>query len=170
MTWREAFLEQARSDFAMFDLLNEAKVPQCHVLHYLQMATEKLAKALSLSPRSQEAPPFTHAILVVQMQMIHQNRYLRAKLRPQRDGQLAALTTCRSLFGSQSDRHEWHLIKGVIRTALRIKGSAPERLKPELQLAQSKLLGRSIQGILWPRWSPGFSRSDIAIESTALAN
>ena len=44
--WADAFYEQARSDWALFRELNErGDVPRCHALHYLQMATEKLAKA-----------------------------------------------------------------------------------------------------------------------------
>lgn len=48
MTEHDAFLEQARSDFSAYEMLLRADppMPECHVLHYLQMATEKLAKAL----------------------------------------------------------------------------------------------------------------------------
>jgi len=49
VTQEEAFLAQARSDYVVFGRLQEAArddVPECHVLHYYQMATEKLAKAL----------------------------------------------------------------------------------------------------------------------------
>jgi len=49
VTQEEAFLAQARSDYLVFERLQEAArsdVSECHVLHYYQMATEKLAKAL----------------------------------------------------------------------------------------------------------------------------
>ena len=43
------FLIQARSDYQVFAILTEkwkkSNLPACHALHYLQMATEKLAKA-----------------------------------------------------------------------------------------------------------------------------
>jgi hypothetical protein len=43
------FLVQARSDFAVFELLQKLQrkgdLPACHALHYLQMATELLGKA-----------------------------------------------------------------------------------------------------------------------------
>lgn len=40
------FLVQARTDFAVFELLRrQADLPPCHALHYLQMATEMLGKA-----------------------------------------------------------------------------------------------------------------------------
>jgi hypothetical protein len=49
MQQQEAFLAQARSDYVVFEVLGakaRAEVPECHVVHYFQMATEKLAKAL----------------------------------------------------------------------------------------------------------------------------
>src|SRR4051794_872509 len=40
------FLVQARTDFAVFNLLKkQSNLPACHALHYLQMATEMLGKA-----------------------------------------------------------------------------------------------------------------------------
>jgi hypothetical protein len=36
---------QAKSDHGVFVLLRKQGVHDCHLLHYLQMATEKLAKA-----------------------------------------------------------------------------------------------------------------------------
>jgi hypothetical protein len=51
MTWREAYLEQARSDFAMYRRLMglEPQAPVHDQLHYLQMGCEKLAKAALLA-------------------------------------------------------------------------------------------------------------------------
>ena len=48
MTEQQAFLIQASSDYRVFRILlnlDRATVPACHALHYLQMSTEKLAKA-----------------------------------------------------------------------------------------------------------------------------
>jgi hypothetical protein len=48
MTEYEALHRQAESDLALFQLLSdEARdgVPECHPLHSLQMATEKITKA-----------------------------------------------------------------------------------------------------------------------------
>jgi hypothetical protein len=62
MTRAEAFFEQARSDFAVYELLQRqgtSAVPECHVLHYLQMATEKLAKAVAARTHIQ-VPPRRH--------------------------------------------------------------------------------------------------------------
>ncbi|MBI2302952.1 MAG: hypothetical protein HYU66_28940 [Armatimonadetes bacterium] len=49
MTWWEAYLRQARSDYALYERLHgehgERAAPVHDQLHYLQMACEKLAKA-----------------------------------------------------------------------------------------------------------------------------
>jgi hypothetical protein len=44
MSWRDAFFVQAWSDYAVFEIMDDNNYPRCHVLHYLQMTTEKLAK------------------------------------------------------------------------------------------------------------------------------
>lgn len=62
MTRRIAFLRQARSDFAAFDhLVRQPRlaIPQCHPLHYLQMAAEKLAKAV-LDAAGALNDPYSH--------------------------------------------------------------------------------------------------------------
>jgi len=66
--------KQARSDHAIFTRLRRDGVHQCHLLHYLQMTTEKLSKAYLW--RSGHAPPKTHTGFV---------RFLKALLdrRPQ---------------------------------------------------------------------------------------
>lgn len=44
--WAAAYHRQASSDWKLFvELLARGDVPACHALHFLQMATEKLAKA-----------------------------------------------------------------------------------------------------------------------------
>lgn len=44
--WAVAYHRQGGSDWVMFErLLDIGDVPPCHALHFLQMATEKLAKA-----------------------------------------------------------------------------------------------------------------------------
>lgn len=59
MDWRTAYLEQAKSDYAMLlELINE-QAPLCHRLHYLQMTTEKMAKGF-LTPKGGARYPKTH--------------------------------------------------------------------------------------------------------------
>ena len=63
MTEHEAYLRQARSDFAVFQLLLEQDrdiVPACHSLHYLQMATEKLAKAVAIVSEVRGFDKYSH--------------------------------------------------------------------------------------------------------------
>ena len=63
MTWRESFFEQARCDYAQYRVLNASKGSTCHQLHFLQMATEKLAKAFLCAP-SNTPPAKTHYAIV----------------------------------------------------------------------------------------------------------
>ena len=43
--YQELWWQQAQSDYEVFALVRGEGLPQCHSLHYLQMATEKIAKA-----------------------------------------------------------------------------------------------------------------------------
>jgi len=63
VTWREAYLRQARSDYEVYSFLNTPDVPLCHRLHYLQMASEKLAKSF-LSKGSRKPYKKTHIAFV----------------------------------------------------------------------------------------------------------
>jgi len=63
MNWREAYLAQAWSDYQVFQKLNIERHPLCHKLHYLQMATEKLAKGF-LCSANDPPPKKTHFALV----------------------------------------------------------------------------------------------------------
>lgn len=64
-TWRGAFFRQAREDFRMAHELRQAwlkdseNTPDCHWIHYLQMATEKLARGY-LAPVGGGKPKETH--------------------------------------------------------------------------------------------------------------
>lgn len=49
--WSRAFLIQAHSDWDTYQILKTSPCADCHGLHYLQMATEKLAKAAMLRTR-----------------------------------------------------------------------------------------------------------------------
>ena len=54
--WRTAYFRQARSDYETLQLLEEASAPFCQRLHYLQMATEKLAKGFATAPGGLQQP------------------------------------------------------------------------------------------------------------------
>jgi hypothetical protein len=47
--WADAYLEQARSDWQVWELIRQQELPSCHALHYLQMACEKLGKAFLIT-------------------------------------------------------------------------------------------------------------------------
>lgn len=64
MNWRDAFLNQARSDYTVFRKMSKESYPICHQLHYLQMATEKLAKGFLSKPSENRPPRKTHYAFV----------------------------------------------------------------------------------------------------------
>ena len=47
--WADAFLEQARSDWQMWEIIRQQELPDCHELHYIQMTCEKLGKAFLIA-------------------------------------------------------------------------------------------------------------------------
>jgi hypothetical protein len=49
MLWHDAFVEQAKSDWRTYEAIQSLSLDTCQVLHYLQMATEKLGKAMLLA-------------------------------------------------------------------------------------------------------------------------
>ncbi len=64
MTWRKAYFIQAQNDYTIFcEFKQRTDVAMCQKIHYLQMATEKLAKAF-LSPHTGAPPPRVHTALV----------------------------------------------------------------------------------------------------------
>jgi hypothetical protein len=74
----EAFLVQAQSDFAVFELLldqEREKVPECHPLHLLQMSAEKLAKAFLIARQQQY--PKSHAAFSSIMQLLRRGDIAR---------------------------------------------------------------------------------------------
>ncbi|WP_459555641.1 hypothetical protein [Lacunimicrobium album] len=57
--FQDAWWTQAKSDYEVFHKLNLYGAHECHLLHYLQMSTEKLAKAYFW--RDGNPPPKSHA-------------------------------------------------------------------------------------------------------------
>lgn len=77
-----AFLAQARSDFAIYQMLagySREEVPECHALHYLQMATEKLAKAVAIRLGHDENARHSH-VAFSSMPVLLNRRDVSAKL------------------------------------------------------------------------------------------
>ncbi len=76
MDWRTALFEQAHSDYEILQLLSRENAAFCHQLHYLQMATEKLAKGFSTPPGGPQ-PPKVHRAFVGFLRLARSNRQLR---------------------------------------------------------------------------------------------
>jgi hypothetical protein len=84
-----AFYRQSSSDWRLFEeLRNRSRREACHELHYLQMATEKLAKAFLWGTRT--PPRQTHVSLVQFLRRIGTSRRVRDALEFGRQEQLAA--------------------------------------------------------------------------------
>lgn len=78
--WKDAFLRQAFSDFQVFRRFSEdGALDQCHLAHYLQMYTEKLAKS-GLTDGSFQ-PPADHYSLVRFLRHAKQDREMRNRWR-----------------------------------------------------------------------------------------
>ena len=80
--WHDGYLEQARSDWEVYNILWNSSVTGCHALHYLQMTTEKLGKAsLLLSGVSFETVRSSHRAFTRFLQIASRNRELQKELR-----------------------------------------------------------------------------------------
>jgi hypothetical protein len=76
--WQAAFLNQAGVDWAAYQKTRLGTSPECHQLLFLQMASEKLAKALLISgPLSLESITQSHAAFVKFMHTASNNRKLQ---------------------------------------------------------------------------------------------
>ena len=71
-TYQEVWWRQATSDHNAFVLLRKEGSAQCHLLHHLQMATEKIAKAYFWNSGS--PPPRSHAGFVQFLRFLGQTR------------------------------------------------------------------------------------------------
>lgn len=71
MTTRDrALRQQAISDLMAFEAVVAAGLPDCHGLHYLQMASEKLGKAIRAGGRQRGAGAHSHVAIVKAMRML----------------------------------------------------------------------------------------------------
>jgi HEPN domain-containing protein len=79
--WSEVFLTQAKSDWQVFEHLEDTDFPKCHALHYLQMATEKLAKAYLLIGQTDiDVVRSSHQALTRYLQALSRNKRLSTAL------------------------------------------------------------------------------------------
>jgi hypothetical protein len=104
--YQRLFLVQARTDFAVFELLrSRPELPACHALHYLQMATELLGKAHAWKQGPQ---PNTHRAFVGFLRSLASNRSAQRQLG----------------FGGKNENWK-HLIRKSVPLAERIEDLAP---------------------------------------------
>lgn len=75
--WRTGLLAQAQSDYKIYLKLNDftEPIPQCYCLHFLQMATEKLAKGLM--SKGATPPTLTHKAFQRFVQQAHNHESVR---------------------------------------------------------------------------------------------
>jgi hypothetical protein len=71
--------EQAKSDHAVFVYLRGAPIHECHALHYLQMAAEKISKAYLW--RSGTSPPKSHVWLMPFLQALLSRSHGRKEMK-----------------------------------------------------------------------------------------
>jgi len=95
LDWAEAYARQGASDFRLYkQWLVIDDIPVCHKLHYLQMASEKLAKAylLRYSSASEELLRTSHKAFPVFIQAYYSSIRVRQSYR----GRTAQLTSVRT--------------------------------------------------------------------------
>jgi hypothetical protein len=92
--WQKAFLKQARIDWEAYQRTRHEPWPECHRLLFLQMASEKLGKALLIAGHSSlEKITQTHAAFVKFMQIAGNNRKLQKTLGMKKSQQRAQFKT-----------------------------------------------------------------------------
>lgn len=128
MDWRTALFEQAGSDYRILQLLIAQNAPFCHRLHYLQMATEKLAKGFSTPPGGPQ-PPKVHRDFVSFLRLVPASRQLRLACHcgpGQIDAYVASLLPLARLIedlapalanDGPNPEYPWHTAQGVVAPA-----------------------------------------------------
>lgn len=109
-SYQELWWQQAQSDYAALTLLRRHGADSCQLLHYLQMVTEKLAKAYFW--RSGNAPPRSHASFVRFM------RSLGGVRQSERDNVAAA-------FGFRRFEDLRHWVRSALPLAYELERLAP---------------------------------------------
>lgn len=113
--YQELWWQQAKSDHNVFVLLRRQGVAPCHSLHYLQMVTEKIAKAYLW--RSGSPPPRSHAGFV---------QFLRLFLGHIRKNDRDRIA---NLFSYKSFRGFQNRIRAVLTIAYDLERLAPDLAK-----------------------------------------
>lgn len=92
--WQMAFLKQAMADWEAYQRTRQAVWPNSYRLLFLQMATEKLSKAVLIASHSSlETITQSHAAFVMFMRIAGNNRKLQNVLRLKKSQQRAQFKT-----------------------------------------------------------------------------
>lgn len=157
--YQEVWWLQAKSDHELFVLLRGLGVSQCHSLHYLQMVTEKIAKAYFW--RSGSPPPQSHAGFVQFLRFLGQTR-------PNERDRIADLFTFRRF----SDFQSW--IRAVLPMAYDLERLAPALAQdgpnPEYPWphAQPQFAPANHQFTIWPFLHSGQGRDFMRVLRVAV--
>ena len=80
--WKGAYLAQAKADYQVFELLLRQEIAACHWLHYLQMCTEKLGKAVALAGgQSFSQVRYSHKSFAQFLRTVARNHAIREHLK-----------------------------------------------------------------------------------------
>ncbi|GEM_PF-562943 len=105
--WRRGYARQAISDFRVFEKVCELGVPVCHQLHYLQMASEKMAKAMNTPPGTSAPLKTTHKALVMFVRNARSDQRIFNYISPYyRKMQRAQFNACVASFESLAQQIE----------------------------------------------------------------
>jgi hypothetical protein len=123
------YLLQSRSDWQVYQILQRQPVKECHSLHYLQMATEKLGKAFLIAGGNAPASVYTsHKAFVRFLQVVAYNSDLQKQLRMTRQQLRAYIRTLLPIadeierlapalaHGGPNAEYPWEAPAGTIQT------------------------------------------------------
>lgn len=84
IAWSRAYATQAQSDLEAMDLLKRSALPECHYLHHLQMAAEKVCKA-HLSLQGHDEVRRVHSYIATVFPVIARILLARVQAKKERD-------------------------------------------------------------------------------------
>ena len=106
---------QAKSDYTVYLHLRKSGIHECHLLHYLQMASEKIGKAYFW--RTGKIPPKNHSGFY---------EFLKALLDRRPSEELERIARCLG-YARTSDLEQW--IKQILNLARDLENMAPAKAR-----------------------------------------
>lgn len=128
MTWKDGFLRQAKSDYEVYCTLGQSKVALCHRLHYLQMASEKLAKSF-MCQGAQRPSKLTHYVLLRFLQLTRSQKNVSRLLNTKHSVYCSQINSLLDVakrvenlapaggdFGKLNPEYPWEDVSGTVQT------------------------------------------------------